>query len=138
MTGAELKVMREALGVSIRWCCYFFKQSELSISERMWRHWETDKGRPPLYLKEDIEQLINIQAQVVNNGVQAALECIRANEVDKIVLYQYKTDLDLWERHPDDTFKKFKLPVAFHSQILFLVKQELAKQGVHAVIDYKL
>lgn len=69
MTDAELKVVREFLGVTGDWLA-----AHLGVSPRTVRHWEQGKYPIPDGVRLAVEQLETVAAQQVNAGIKVLSE----------------------------------------------------------------
>lgn len=138
MTGAELKTAREALNISVVWCCNFFKnKDDKSISERTWRFWENGEGNIPDEIEQGLIELSVLMNKAVKQGLEQAISLGKQKDINEFVLYRYKTDKDLWENNQDKTFKDLGLPASYHARILHFIKSDLEDLDFKVKIDFK-
>jgi transcriptional regulator with XRE-family HTH domain len=122
MNGAELKTIRESLGLSLQWLA-----DKASVSHRSAAYWEAGAKIP-----NDVIKLILSLEKSVNNAVANALiSIIDATEnqqglPDRIVLVRYKTDQDLWRFRKDMA----GFPASYHASILYRLRTEITKLGI--------
>lgn len=129
MNPAELKTIRENLGLSLQWLA-----QQAGVRLRSVEHWEAGKSPVPedvagllTSLDEQLWQLVADYLAQVNE--------IKAEEgrmPEGIVLIRYKTDEDLWEFHSG--FKP--IPASSHAMLLARTRRELSKIGVACIIEY--
>lgn len=137
MTGAELKTAREALNLSVSWCCNNFKNKDNNqISERTWRFWESGEGNIPEEIEIELTQLAYLMNKAIAQGVEQAITLTKKHNINEVVLYRYKTDSDLWENNNDKTFKDLKLPASYHAIILHFIKSDLEDKKIKCKIEF--
>lgn len=115
MTSAELKTIRENLGLSQPWLA-----ARCGVSMRSYCHWEAKK-QPP----EDVEELMFHLLSLRNRLAQAMVD--GSDPLDR-----YKVDEQLWANHPE--FEG--LPVMFHATALCMAWQKLLMLGSDIQINY--
>jgi DNA-binding transcriptional regulator YiaG len=129
MTPAELKTLREALGLSQAHLAHL-----AGVQERTVRHWEAGRNAAP---PDVAAMLANIDASI-DRQVQQALATAReliaqaGHAPDCIDLLRYRTDADLWAAHPDYA----PLPVTTHAAMLARTRRALADLHVASRIVY--
>lgn len=129
MTPAELKTLREALGLS---------QDQLArlagVQGRTIRHWEAGRNSAP----DDVAAMVARIDAGLDRQVQQALTTAReliaqaGRLPDCIDLLRYRTDADLWAAHPDYA----PLPVTTHAVMLARTRRALADLKVASRIVY--
>lgn len=124
MTPAELKTIRENLGLTVKWLA-----ENAKVSHRTATYWEAGKGKVP----DDVAGLL----EKISGTVQkAAGETVRqANGLcapDGITLFRYRTDDDL-HKYRDD-FKG--LPTTCHAASLGIALRELRRMGIKCHVAY--
>lgn len=128
MTGAELKTLRESLGLSVQWLA-----DRTGVGQRTVSYWETGKNAVP----DDVSQLIGELDRALKRAVsEAVVQCRRLTEThgkpQDVVLRRYRGDANLWAGRPDMA----GLPVAYHAAILTRVKDELQAAGFLVSIEF--
>ena len=129
MTAAELKTLRESLGLPLQWVA-----QQAGVRLRSAQYWEAGKNPVPddvagLLMSLD-EQLWQLVADYL-----AQVDEIKAEEgrlPEGIVLIRYKTDEDLWEFHSG--FKP--IPASSHAMLLARTRRKLSEIGVASIIEY--
>lgn len=115
MTSAELKTLRENLGLSQNWL-----SARCGVRIRTLAHWEAGANVP-----EDVEELMFHLL-----GLRNRLAEQMVNSSDP--LDRYKVDEQLWADHPE--FEG--LPVMFHATALCMAWQKLLMMGSDIQINY--
>lgn len=142
MTGAELKTLRESLGLSQQWLAH-----AAEVGLRTVQYWEADNPRRTRHTEkpavpEDVADLIlgirgNWQGWVTQ-AVDTALAVLKEQTAEhgapaEIALYRYRADEDLWAAHPG--FEG--LPATYHAAGLMRVKERIeADHDLDVVIEY--
>jgi transcriptional regulator with XRE-family HTH domain len=125
MTSAELKTLRESLGLPVS-----FLATQANVQRRTVEYWESGRNKVP----EDVSILIiNIEnnfAQIVENIIGLVKEKMPSD----VALIRYKTDEDLWKFRPD--FKQ--LPATAHAALISRCRRELWKIGIKSIIEYMI
>jgi len=109
MTPAELKVVREFLGLSSAALAKY-----LGVSDRTVRHWEAGKYPVPDGVRIEIEKLEAYTAQFVADVVEKLLDY-----PDPVVV-TYPTDEEYHAAHPE-----IPLPASWHRAVIARVAQEV-------------
>ncbi len=125
MTPAELKTLRESLGLSAQWVA-----DQSGVRLRTVQYWEA--GRMPV--PEDVAALLSrIDAQY-ERAVSEALAAINEapEKPAEVVLVRYRSDADLWRFRPDME----PLPASSHAALLSRLRRALWTAGVPSVIEY--
>lgn len=129
MTPAELKTIRESLGLSSKWLA-----DRAGVRQRSVEYWEAGRSRVP----EDVaEVLLKLDAQFAEATRQALAvvdeQTVKQGQPPETVnLYRYRDDAALWEARPDMR----GLPVTAHAALLARVRLALLARGQPAVIEY--
>jgi len=124
MTSAELKTIRESLGLTAQWLA-----DRVNVSLRTIRYWESGKSDIPLDVISQIEHLQKNFLKSVNTHVKEIKIILEKTKPEFVVLLRYRTDEDLWsyqtQFHP--------MPTTFHAQISMRVKSEFSDKNVRIV-----
>lgn len=94
ITDAELRLLREYLGVSGEWLA-----DQLSVAPRTVRRWEQGTAPIPAAVAEEVEHLVHEQEQFVD----AILQSLPAEHAtaDPVWVVTYPTDAAYRDEHPD-------------------------------------
>jgi hypothetical protein len=123
MTAAELKTLRESLGLSMQWSA---TNIGLVKNVRSWQKWELGERSVPGDVGERIKMLDERAAIAARQALaEAKLKRAEDGSPERVVLMRYATDEALWERFPDMR----PLPVAYHAAILARARQMLIDHG---------
>ncbi|WP_055693246.1 DUF1870 family protein [Streptomyces prasinopilosus] len=109
MTPAELRVVREYLGLSPEWLA-----AHLNVSGRTVRHWEQGKYAIPDGVRLEIEDLERRTGEFVSGIVDALMDL-----PDPAVI-TYRDDAEYRAAHPDAEF-----PASWHRAVVARVAQEV-------------
>lgn len=128
MTPAELKTIRENLGLTVQWLA-----ENAKVSHRSATYWEAGKGKVP----DDVAALLESVAAKIQTAADEAIKQVNNIAIaqglpDEIVLLRYKTDADLHKYRPDF----IGLPVTCHAALLGIISRELRLMGIKASIAY--
>lgn len=116
MTAAELRVVREHLGLTKRWLA-----EHLGVRERTVDRWEEGSSPVPDGVRVEIERLEQVTAEHVGAAVAGC------NDARDPALVTYRTDAEYRRHHPEQTW-----PASWHRAVCARVAQEVP--GL--VIDY--
>jgi DNA-binding XRE family transcriptional regulator len=127
MTPAELKTLREGLGLTQQWLA-----DQLSVQNRTIKYWES--GFYPV--KKDVEEMLLSINEKFNEIEKNAIEVIKNSNSKHITLLRYSNDGDLWHFMPE--FKP--LPATAHASVIFrlLNKAEILDCNVTIVYMNKI
>lgn len=129
MTSAELKTIRESLGLPIQWVA-----DQARVQLRTAQYWESGRNQVPAdvanMLSDLDEKLWSAVAEVLKQ-VQSLADQSGAMP-EQIALIRYRNDADLWTFRPD--FRP--MPVGTHAALLSRVRRKLWEIGVPSVIEY--
>ena len=128
MTSAELKTIRESLGLTVQWLA-----DQAHVRLRTAQYWEAGRFQIP----DDVAQMVlDIErrvALIVAETLQQFDEmCKRSGTPDKHVLLRYRSEYDLWHFYPDME----PLPASTHASLLARIRTALIEQGITTVIQY--
>lgn len=112
MTPAEMKVVREYLGLTTLWLA-----EHLVVAERTIHRWEAGASRIPDGVRTRIEALETAAAETVTATVEH-YEHIR--DPTEVPLLTYRTDDDYRTHHPEVTY-----PASWHRAIAARVANEV-------------
>ena len=129
MTSAELKTLRESLGLPVQWL-----SERANVQRRSVEYWEAGRSRVPA---DVAELLLQIDAQFAEATRQALAvvdeQTAKQGRPPKTVrLYRYRDDAALWEARPDMR----GLPVTAHAALLARVRIALQDRGQSVAIEY--
>lgn len=129
MTPAELKTIRESLGLPVQWLA-----ERANVQRRTVEYWEA--GRSPV--PSDVAALIlKIDGQFAEATRQALAVVDEQTEKqgqppETVRLYRYRDDAELWQARPDMR----GLPVTAHAALLARVRSALLARGQSVAIEY--
>lgn len=129
MTPAELKTIRESLGLTLQWLA-----DQAQVKMRTAQYWESGRSAVP----DDVAQmLIGLDEQfwqLIADYLEQVKEIADENGSlpEEIVLLRYRTDADLWKFHPD--FQP--IPASAHAALLSRMRRKLWEIGVPSIIEY--
>lgn len=109
MTAAEMRVVREHLGLTTRWLA-----DHLQVAERTVHRWENGQIRVPDGVRVAIEHLEQLTAQHVDAAIAAC------NDARDPALATYRTDQDYRRHHPEQPW-----PAEWHRAVCARVAQEV-------------
>jgi len=109
MTPAELKVVREYLGLSSAALAKY-----LGVSDRTVRHWEEGKYPIPDGVRLEIEKLEAYTAEFVAGVVEKLMD------IPDPVVVTYRNDEEYHAAHPE-----IPLPASWHRAVIARVAQEV-------------
>lgn len=129
MTGAEMRTLREALGLPVTWLA-----EQTGVQERTIRHWETGRNKVPA----DVAKLLrSIDANIETTVSQAVLQyvdgALTTNGAPEVVcLVRYRTDADLHTYQPGFA----PLPATCHGVLLHRTLKALEARKANVRIVY--
>jgi len=109
MTAAEMRVVREYLGLTTRWLA-----DHLQVAERTVHRWENAQSPIPDGVRVAIELLEQATARHVSAAVAAC------NDAGDPALATYRTDQDYRRHHPEQPW-----PAGWHRAVCARVAQEV-------------
>lgn len=109
MTDAELRVVREYLGLSPEWLA-----EHLGVSGRTVRHWEAGKYAIPDGVRLEIEDLEQRTAEFVDGVIKTLLD------VPDPGVLTYRTDAEYHTAHPEIPFT-----ASWHRAVVARIAQEV-------------
>ena len=129
MTPAELKTLRESLGLPVQWLA-----ERANVQRRSVEYWEAGRSRVP----DDVaELLLKLEAQFAE-ATRQALAVVdeqtakQGQPPETVRLYRYRDDAALHAARPDMA----GLPVTAHAALLARVRLALLARGQAVVIEY--
>lgn len=131
MTGAELKTLREALGLPVNWVAKI-----MGVQDRSVNYWEAGRYPVPRDVRDTLLELENILNSLVDRHEEEILKILVQQPVQpkNVTLLRYRTDDDLYRFQPD--FKNSLLPTTYHAALLARLSRRLAQKGINASIVY--
>lgn len=128
MTPAELKTLRESLGLSQQWLA-----DHADVRLRTVQYWEAGNSAVP----DDVADMLDRIDLNINRTVQSTVDFIRGIISERgapecIDLVRYRTDGDLHHYRPD----MIPFPASCHAALLARLRRELFKMGVVSRIVY--
>jgi len=129
MTPAELKTIREAVGLSVPDLAAL-----AGVQERTVRYWESGRTAVPDDVQALVLRLDDLLAQQAQHAVAVVREQAQAmgSMPESITLLRYRETDDLWHYRPD--FRP--LPVTTHAALLARCRAALADLHVQTRIVY--
>lgn len=109
MTGIELKMIREWLGVSGDWLA-----EKLNVTPRTVRHWEAGRNAIPDGVRLEVERMEVLTAQAVTAGIEALMD------LPEPTVMTYYSDEQYHERDPDAGW-----PASWHRRVVARIAQEV-------------
>lgn len=109
MTPAELRVVREFLGLSSAALAKY-----LGVSDRTVRHWEAGKHPIPDGVRLEVERLEAYTAEFVAGVVEKLMD------IPDPVVVTYRSDREYHAAHPE-----IPLPASWHRAVIARVAQEV-------------
>lgn len=109
MTAAELRVVREFLGLTTRWLA-----EHLEVAERTVHRWEDGTSVVPDGVRVEVERLEEATAQVVSAAIAAC------NDMRDPAILTYRTDADYRRHHPEQPWE-----ARWHRAVVARVAQEV-------------
>ncbi len=109
MTPAELRVIREYLGLAGEWLA-----RELGVQERTWRRWEAGTSPIPDGVRLHIEDIEERTAQFVHEVVQQLMD------LPDPAVVTYRSDAEYRQAQPE-----LRWPATWHRALIARVAQEV-------------
>lgn len=129
MTPAELKTIRESLGLPVQWLA-----ERANVQRRTVEYWEAGRSKVP----DDVAALIlQIDAQFTESTRQSLAVVDEQTEKqgqppETVRLYRYRDDAELWAARTDMR----GLPATAHAALLARVRSALLARGQSVAIEY--
>ena len=129
MTPAELKTLRESLGLPVQWLA-----ERANVQRRTVEYWEAGRSKVPADVAETI---LRIDAQFAE-ATRQALAVVdeqtakQGQPPETVRLYRYRDDAELWAARPDMR----GLPVTAHAALLARVRTALQERRQDVAIEY--
>lgn len=129
MTGAELKTLRESLGLTVQWVA---DQSKVRL--RTAQYWEAGRNKVPADVAALIARTEARTRTMVANALAQIDEVTQAQvgTLEAVDLRRYASDAELWRKHPDCK----PLPATWHATMLARITRALEAKGVSSTIQY--
>lgn len=133
MTGAELKTLRESMGLTTTWIANntpHRREKAGGVSRRIVELWESGDVPVPADVSELISGVRDNWHGWIEKAIQGAIKTIERAQKDigqfpeRIDLYRYKSDGDLWAAHPG--FRG--MPATYHAAGLARVKEAVERE----------
>lgn len=109
MTGIQLKMIREWLGVSGDWLA-----ARLNVTPRTVRHWEAGRNAIPDGIRLEVKRMEQLTAQAVADGIEALPD----QPAPTVVTYY--SDEQYQEHEPDSNW-----PASWHRRVVARIAQEV-------------
>ena len=135
MTNAELKTLRERLGLSVDWLA-----GQVGVAPRTVQYWEGGRTGFNVRVPEDVAELLRSIDAIFDQCVKNALNTISAVEKKQgvspsdILLVRYKHEDDLYDAHPE--FAELNLPVTAHGAMIGRVAKILYDREIPVTINF--
>lgn len=129
MTPAELKTLRESLGLPVQWLA-----ERAGVQRRSVEYWEFGRSRVPDDVAELLLQIDTQFAEATRHALAVVDEqtAKQGHPPETVRLYRYRDDEALWHARPDMR----GLPVTAHAALLARVRLELLARGQAVAIEY--
>lgn len=127
MSPAELKSMREFLGLTLGWVA-----EQAGVAIRTAQYWESGRQRVPADVAQMLTDLDGRVEAIINPLADAVESLAPEDRPAQIVLLRYKSDADLWDFRPDMA----GLPTSFHASMLNRLQRLFWAAGVKTGIQY--
>ena len=129
MTPAELKTIRESLGLPLQWVA-----DQAKVQLRSAQYWESGQRSVPDDVAKMLLGLDEQFWQLVADYMAQVKEIVEENGAlpEEVVLIRYKTDADLWKFHPE--FRP--IPANAHAALISRTRRGLWELGVPSIIEY--
>lgn len=128
MTPAEMKTIRESLGLSAQWVA-----DQAGVMLRTVQYWEAGRMSVPA---DVAKMLVEIDQRLENAVAQAVTEMSELSEKNgppgDIELVRYRTDEDLWSAKPDMR----PLPASTHAAMLARTRRAFLALGIPISINF--
>lgn len=128
MTSAELKTLREALGLPVTWVA-----EHTNVQRRTVEYWESGRISVPQHVATlliDLDKRFDDAAEQALSVSEAARK--EHGQPESIDLKRYRTDEALWAARPD----MLGLPVTAHAALLDRCRRVLLAAGFSVTLQY--
>lgn len=115
MTGAELRTVREFLGLSTNWLAQY-----LEVGERKIMRWEAAEVPIPDGVAAQVDDLYEEAATIVSRLVGKYRALVKANDGNDVEILTYRTDEDYWAVIGDAKF-----PARWHRMLCARVAEQV-------------
>lgn len=125
MNGAELKTIRESLGISAQWLA-----NQSGVKLRSVQYWES--GRSPV--PDDVSGMVTRIDQMLDESVNRYIDHVQSmpSPPKMIALVRYRNDSDLWSFRTDMK----PLPATCHGALLARLIKRLGGAKISAHVVY--
>lgn len=129
MSPAELKTLRESLGLTAQWLA-----DAVGVRLRTVQYWEAGRQKAPA----DVAELLRGMDERYERASTEAVRLVQDRMVamggppEVVDLWRYRKAEDLWADRPD----MHGLPVTSHAALLARTRRKLLDAGVRAEIRY--
>ena len=98
MTPAELKTMRESLGLPVQWLA-----ERANVQRRTVEYWEAGRSKVPNDVSDLLLQIDTQFAEATRQALAAVGEqtAVQGHPPETVRLYRYRDDAELWQARPD-------------------------------------
>ncbi|MBF0140058.1 MAG: DUF1870 family protein [Magnetococcales bacterium] len=128
VTSAELKTLRESLGLTAQWLA-----DQAGVQIRTVRYWEAGRSSVPADVSALLERIDRMLDDAVAQAVAQITDSIaKPVAIPEITLVRYRTDDDLWRFRPEMR----PIPVTTHAAMLMRLRRALFHVGIQSVIQY--
>lgn len=128
MTAAELKTLRESLGLPLQWVA-----DQAGVRLRTAQYWESGRSSIPDDVAQQLRDIDERLWGIVDQLAKQVQEMVdEAGAPEQIDLVRYRHDDDLWKFQPD--FKP--LPATCHGMLLSRAQRAVAPLRVPVRIVY--
>lgn len=129
MTPAELKTLRESLGLPVQWLA-----EQAGVQRRSVEYWESGRSRVPDDVAERLLALDQQFAEATRQALAVVDEqtAAQGQAPRTVYLYRYRDEAALWAARPDMQ----GLPVTAHAALLARVRLALLASGQAVAIEY--
>lgn len=122
MNGAELRTVRESMGLSMEWLAQRLPNpvlGRMGISVKTLRRWERDNQDIPGDVAEHLNELMGLFVGLVDRELDKADNALRSGA--QVILERYSRDSEMVTRN----VSLAGFPAAFHAAALFLARERL-------------
>lgn len=129
MTSAELKTLRESLGLTAQWLA-----NNAGVRLRTLQYWESGRVPVPADVADLLVALDLRYTCAAQQAVDVAQQITHEHgKPETVALFRYKDEASLWADRPDMQ----GLPLAAHAALLARTRLSLIAAGFAVRIEYK-
>ena len=122
MNAAELKTLRESLGLTAQWLA-----DAVNVNLRTVQYWESGRNNK---IPEDVQNVIYDLDRFISSEIESEVD--RLNDIQSITLERFRDEAAMIASKPE--FKG--LPVTAHAMYVARLRAVLKKRTVSVKIDY--